>query len=35
MILRWPVLSGLALLLFVVALFAVLLTAGPPTQWFS
>ena len=34
-ILRWPVLSGLALLLFVVALFAVLLTAGPPTQWFS
>ena len=34
-ILRWPVLSGLALLLFVVLLFAVLLTAGPPTQWFS
>ena len=34
-ILRWPVLSGLALLVFVVALFAVLLTAGPPTQWFD
>ncbi|MBO4144807.1 MULTISPECIES: DUF3817 domain-containing protein [Kocuria] len=34
-ILRWPVLSGLALLVFVVLLFAVLLTAGPPTQWFN
>ena len=34
-ILRWPVLSALALLVFVVALFSVLLTAGPPTEWFS
>ena len=34
-ILRWPLLSGLALLVLVVVLFAVLLTAGPPTQWFS
>ena len=34
-ILRWPLLSGLALLVLVVLLFAVLLTAGPPTQWFS
>ncbi|MCT1545551.1 MULTISPECIES: DUF3817 domain-containing protein [Kocuria] len=34
-ILRWPVLSGLALLVFVVLLFMVLLTAGPPTQWFD
>ena len=34
-ILRWPVLCGLALLVLVALLFAVLLTAGPPTQWFS
>ncbi|RKQ35326.1 DUF3817 domain-containing protein [Kocuria tytonis] len=34
-ILRWPVLSGLTLLVFVVLLFAVLLTVGPPTQWFD
>ena len=34
-ILRWPLLSGLALLVLVVLLFAVLLTAGPPTQWFN
>lgn len=34
-ILRWPVLCGLALLVLVALLFAVLLTAGPPTEWFS
>ena len=34
-ILRWPVLSALVLSVFVVLLFSVLLTAGPPTEWFS
>lgn len=34
-ILRWPVLSALVLVVFVAALFTVLLQAGPPTQWFG
>ena len=34
-ILRWPALSALALAVLVVLLFTVLLTAGPPTEWFS
>ncbi|MDO4918971.1 DUF3817 domain-containing protein [Kocuria sp.] len=33
-ILRWPLLSGVVLVAFVAALFSVLLTVGPPTQWF-
>ena len=33
-ILRYPVLSALVLVVVVAALFAVLLQAGPPTQWF-
>lgn len=34
-ILRWPILSALVLVVFVAALFTVLLQAGPPTEWFN
>lgn len=34
-ILRWPVLSAVALIVLVALLFTVLLQAGPPTEWFA
>lgn len=34
-ILRRPVLSALVLVVFVAALFTVLVQAGPPTEWFN
>ena len=34
-ILRWPILSAVVLVVFVAALFTILLNAGPPTEWFN
>lgn len=35
LILRRPILSAVAILALVAVVFALLLQAGPPTQWFS